>query len=293
MDTAKLSAFVAVAERRSFSSASAELELSQSTVSTRVRELERELGQALFVRTSRRVTLTAAGSAALPMARSALTYMRSMSEVVDEVTGLHRGTVRLGIIAGAAHEDLPEFLARFSTRYPDIELTITSAPSSDLERALEQGELDIGYLVTAEPSPLFRHWTHDPLCAVALPPNSRGRVPISALVGKRLIVLDSGASARSKLERVARSAGIRLTIGAQVADPKLALDLSTHALGYPIMPRAVSPPGSPILVDLVGAPITVSAGLAAPTQHQSPAAELLLDALKDLVPGEPVARPVS
>ncbi|GGU21789.1 LysR family transcriptional regulator [Nocardioides albus] len=287
MDAAKLTAFVAVAERRSFSSASADLELSQSTVSTRVRELERELGQALFVRTSRRVTLTAAGTAALPMARSALAHMRSLSEVVDEVAGLHRGTVRLGIIAGAAHEDLPELLARFSTSHPDIELTITSAPSADLERALEQGELDIGYLVTAEPSPLFRHWTHDPLCAVALPPNSRGQVPISTLLGKRLIVLDSGASARSKLERVARGAGIRLTIGAQVADPALALDLGAHDLGYPIMPRAVSPPGSPVLVDRQGAPITVSAGLAAQTQHQSPAAELLLDTLKDLVPDEP------
>lgn len=287
MDAAKLSAFVAVAERRSFSSASADLELSQSTVSTRVRELERELGQTLFVRTSRRVTLTAAGTAALPMARAALAHMRSLHQVVDEVAGLHRGTVRLGIIAGAAHEDLPEFLARFGTRYPDIELTITSAPSSDLERALEQGELDVGYLVTAEPSPLFRHWTRDPLCAVALPANSREEVSISSLIGKRLIVLDSGASARSKLERVARSAGIRLAIGAQVADPALALDLSAHDLGYPIMPNAVSPPGSPILVDNQGSPVTVSAGLAAQAVHQSPAAGLLLEALKPMVPGGP------
>ncbi|MFD2792949.1 LysR family transcriptional regulator [Promicromonospora vindobonensis] len=287
MDAAKLSAFVAVAERRSFSSASADLGLSQSTVSTRIRELERELGQMLFVRTSRRVTLTAAGTAALPVARAALAHMRSLSQVVDEVAGLHRGTVRLGIIAGATHPDLPGLLARFNRHYPDVELTITSAPSSDLERALEQHELDVGYLVTAEPSPLYRQWTCDPLCAVGMPARRGGQIPITALAGKRLIVLDSGASARSKLERVARSAGIRLTIGAQVADPALALALSAHDLGYAVMPQAVSPPGNPILVDTQGSPITVSTGLATQSQHQSPATELLLDALRELVPGEP------
>lgn len=283
MDSAKLSAFVTVAENRSFSAASIEMRLSQSTISTRVRELERELGQQLLSRTSRRVDLTEAGTAALPPARAALAQMALVTESVDAVAGIHRGTIRLGIVAGASHPRLPDLLSRFCARYPQIEITMSAAPSASLEQALERRELDLAYLVCADRSPLLRHWTVEPLCLAG----TRGdRVPIDTLVRSRLVLLDSGADVRTRLERAAKAAGFTLDVAAQLADPALVLDMAESGLGNAVMPSAVCPSESAVLCDHLGRPVTVCAGLATPSGYRSPATELLFDALTALVDGQ-------
>ncbi|MEZ0293331.1 MAG: LysR family transcriptional regulator, partial [Solirubrobacteraceae bacterium] len=64
--------FVAVAEELHFGRAAARLHMSQSPLSRAIRELERDLGAVLFVRTTRRVELTAAGTALLARARRAI-----------------------------------------------------------------------------------------------------------------------------------------------------------------------------------------------------------------------------
>ncbi|MCF8603121.1 LysR family transcriptional regulator [Gordonia sp. HY442] len=280
MDTGKLSAFVAVADKRSFSAAAAELRLSQSTVSTRVRELERELGEELLTRTNRRVALTSAGEVALPAARAVLTQARLLADAVDEVAGVQRGVVRLGVIAGASHPRLAPLLADFGVRHPGIELTVSAAESSSLEKSLEASEIDVAYLVGATRSPLMRVWVDEPLCVVG-PPGEQ--IAVGALLTEQLIVLDSGAGARTRLERVARDAGFSPQIRAQVADPELASDLGRFGFGLPVMPRAVAGPDSPVLVDVHGDPVTVCAGLATAAGRQPLATELLLEALTELV----------
>jgi DNA-binding transcriptional LysR family regulator len=85
--------FVAVADERSFTRAAEQLHVVQSGVSSGVKALERELGTALLERTSRRVTLTSAGTALLPKARSALDAARDARDAVDAVRGGLRGVL--------------------------------------------------------------------------------------------------------------------------------------------------------------------------------------------------------
>ncbi len=72
MELRQLRYAVAVAETRNFTRAAARCFVAQSALSQQVRNLERELGVALFARTSRRVELTPAGEAFLPAARQCL-----------------------------------------------------------------------------------------------------------------------------------------------------------------------------------------------------------------------------
>src|SRR6478609_6128261 len=102
MELRQLEYFIAVVEEASFTRAAERVLVAQSGVSAQVRRLERELGIELLER-GRTVTLTGAGAAVLPFAREALAAVSGVRAAVEELTGLLRGHVRIGMLtAGPA-----------------------------------------------------------------------------------------------------------------------------------------------------------------------------------------------
>lgn len=284
MDASKLAAFLLVAEEESFSAAADRARTAQSTISSRVKELEGALGQQLFVRSSRQVRLTSAGEAALPAARRALAAMDTVRQVVDEVAGVRRGRVRLGIVTGAEAPELGRVLAGFSDEYSGIELVITSRSSADLEAAVEAGSLDVALVVRSGATALsWEGLLHDSLAVVsnaaAAEAGEPDRIPIAALEGERLIVLDAGAGARGTLEAAARRAGIRLSIAAQVSTPGLAEDLHERGMGMLVVPASLSRGRGARIVDPDHAELAVDVGLVAHPEVRSPAVNLLMTRL--------------
>jgi DNA-binding transcriptional LysR family regulator len=148
MELRHLATFVAVAEEGSFTRASSRLHLVQSAVSAGVRTLERELGAALFDRTTHRVQLTDAGSALLPEARATLAAARAAREAVDAVRGGLRGTVTLGIMqAGAPGTvDIAALLAAFRADHPAVELRARQGHSAEMAAQVREGTLDFAFL---------------------------------------------------------------------------------------------------------------------------------------------------
>src|SRR5690242_21123495 len=98
MELRQLEYFVAVAEEGSFTRAAARVHVAQPGVSAQVRQLERELGQELFDRSGRTVRLTEVGEAVLPFARAALEAVDGAHRTVEELTGLLRGQVAVGMV---------------------------------------------------------------------------------------------------------------------------------------------------------------------------------------------------
>src|SRR3954470_11885047 len=98
MELRQLAYVVAVAEEGSFTRAAAREHVAQPGVSAQVRRLERELGQPLFERGPGPVTLTAAGAAVLPLARTALAAAARVRVAVDEIAGIVRGRVAMGVV---------------------------------------------------------------------------------------------------------------------------------------------------------------------------------------------------
>src|SRR3954465_15032953 len=98
MELRQLAYVVAVAEEGGFTRAAARVHVAQPGVSAQVRRLERELGQELLDRSGRAVTLTEAGRAVLPYARAALAAAAHARLAVDELAGLVRGRVTVGMI---------------------------------------------------------------------------------------------------------------------------------------------------------------------------------------------------
>lgn len=279
MDLVKLEAFVAVAEEQSFGAAADRMRVAQSTISARIKELETHLGQPLFTRSNRQVRLSAAGEAALPAARAALRALATVSEVVDDVAGIRRGRVRLGLVSGAELPELGSTLAAFAAEHPGIELVITSASTEALDQAVSDGVLDVAVIVRAGDTSLPWHeLMRDPLTVVGLTSGS-GSVPISALAGRPLIVLDAGAGARTALEAAARRAGVRLDVRTQVSSPQLAQELHARGMGLLVVPRSLAPAAPTAVIGAPGTEITIQVGLISQPGVHTPAAALLLDRL--------------
>lgn len=304
MDGTKLEAFILVAEEESFSAAADRAGTAQSTISSRIKELEAALGQQLFVRTSRHVRLSPAGEAALPAARTVVNALESVRQAVDEVAGIRRGRVRMGIVTGAGVPGLVEVLADFSDEFPGIELVIVSAASDDLEAAVRSGELDVALVVRFGPTDLRwegllsdaltvigGHGRHDGHPTRAVPHGEH--LTVSALQGERLIVLDAGAGVRTALEAAAEGSGARLTIMAQVSSPTMAEDLHARGLGLLVVPSTLAASSGRPLVDEHGARLHVDVGLVMHPEVRTPAAELLLTRLAEqLEPQVPPTNPV-
>ena len=146
MELRQLDHFVAVAEELHFTRAAARVHVGQSSLSASIQALERELGETLFVRDSRRVTLTQAGRALLPAARRSLAAVEEGRDAVAGLRGILRGQLNVGAIQTLGVVDLAALLTGFRKAHPQVTLRVTHAAAGELARAVADGELDIAFV---------------------------------------------------------------------------------------------------------------------------------------------------
>jgi len=211
--------FVAVAEELHFGRAAERLQMSQSPLSRTIRELERELGVVLFVRTTRRVELTAAGSQLLERSRwalaeidGAIAEVRRSAEPDDDVLA-----VGYGPFSGAVVASIVEAVAM---AYPGLRLRLEEEVTPDLLRRVGAHELAAA-TVMESPAAARRHRVRvdalkdEPLLA-ALPaahPLARGRsVAIGAFAAECVLLLREppGQMFNAWLRAVIRAHGFEL-----------------------------------------------------------------------------------
>ena len=147
MEIRALKAFLAVAESHSFTRAGARMKVSQSAVSQQVRTLEESLGTPVFVRQSRRVTLTQAGRVLLPYARQILAKVDEARAMISDFEGMGRGRVALGAGGAICHHVLPQLLKEFSARFARIEVQVLAGFSSQTLARTVDGSVDLGIVV--------------------------------------------------------------------------------------------------------------------------------------------------
>jgi DNA-binding transcriptional LysR family regulator len=141
MELRHLKIFCAVAETGSFTAAAEKVHNVQSNVTMRIKELESELGQQLFVRSKGGVMLTSAGHTFLGYARRVLQLMdESRSAMLDATTP--KGPLRLGSMETTAAIRLPKVLARYHKKYPQVQLSLITGTTSELIKAVENHRLD-------------------------------------------------------------------------------------------------------------------------------------------------------
>ena len=123
-DLGDLTAFLAVAEERSFTRAAARLGTSQSALSHVIRRLETRLGLRLLMRTTRSVAPTEAGEQLLETLGPALQDIETRLDALSELRAKPAGTIRITASENAAETVLWPVLERFLPNYPDIKVEI-------------------------------------------------------------------------------------------------------------------------------------------------------------------------
>lgn len=138
--------FVAVAEELSFTRAAERLHIAQPPLSTQIRNLERELGVALFDRSRRQVALTDAGELLLEESRRLLTQIEQALSATRTAGVGEAGRLTIGFIPSASTSTLPGHLRAFRRRHPGVELFLRELPPDELAAQLHAGALDLCFL---------------------------------------------------------------------------------------------------------------------------------------------------
>ena len=152
MNTDSLNTFLILSELRNVKKTAQRLFVAQSTVSSRIQELEKELGQPLFERKPRSMTLTPAGQRLIPLARKMAALEKELrAETEPREPG--RWKLSVGISDSIYYGYVESFLPEFLYRYPDISLALLSKSSSDMLNMLRDDTLDVcvSFLSGADP----------------------------------------------------------------------------------------------------------------------------------------------
>jgi DNA-binding transcriptional LysR family regulator len=239
MEASDLRMFAAVARTGGIGRAAAELNTVQSNVTTRMRQLEAELGAPLLNRHSRGVTLTPAGRRLLPYAARIGDLMGQARRAVAD-DGLPRGPLILGTLESTAALRLPPLLVSYAARHPEVDLTLRTGTTAELIEAVLDQRLE-GALVAgpvAHPALCEEMMFREEL-VIATAPDIRSLDQLGRDRDVRVIVFRAGCSYRLSLEAILARRGIvgvrRLEFGSLDA----IIGCVAAGIGITMFPRAV------------------------------------------------------
>ena len=145
--------FVVVAEELHFGRAAERLHMAQPPLSQQIRRLEELIGTALFDRTSRRVALTAAGSAFLERSRRLLDQAASDIDEAGRIGRGEQGRLDIGFISSAIPLGITERVHAFRSHYPAVHVQLHEGFTALILGRLLAGEIDMGVVRDSEPHP--------------------------------------------------------------------------------------------------------------------------------------------
>jgi DNA-binding transcriptional LysR family regulator len=246
MELRQLEYFVTVADERNFTRAAARLHVSQPGVSAQIRQLERELGHPLLDRSGRATQLTEAGEVVLPFARAALGAVAGARLAVDELSGLMRGHVAVGMVSQCAALDIPDLLAGFHQQYPAIEITLAEDSSDHLAGGVRTGTYDLAFIGLGPEVPgglALQVVADEPIVAAVAADSDLAGIEVASLAGiadRALISLPAGTGLRACVDAAYAGAGLDARVGFEASDPRMLARLAARGLGLAFLPASAA-----------------------------------------------------
>ena len=244
MELRHLRYFIAVAENLSITQAARQLMIAQPPLSRQIRDLEKELGAALFERTPHGLRLTPEGNAFLPYARRVTDLAKESRELISEMSRGLQGSLYIASVEGRAPRLLARWIADFRTKHPDVSYNIWNGSTDDVLYRVTNGLAEIG--ITTEPHnaegllalPVCTEpWTvllpaDDPLAQ-----REGHALPISALADRDLII-PSRESRLREIQNWFPDKETPLRIRCRVAHMLNAYELVRQKVGIAIYPAS-------------------------------------------------------
>jgi LysR family transcriptional activator of nhaA len=235
--------FRTVAHLGHLTRAAEQLNVSQSALSSQIRQLEARLGQQLFERRGRSMQLTEAGRIALDHADA---IFSTGSELVATLShlGQQRRALRIGALATLSRNFQLAFLRPILGR-PDIEIVLRSASAPELLSALTALQLDL-VLTNQAPLPdaltpfIVQRLDEQPVSLIGVPALCRPGLTLAERIGGTPLVLPTRASGlRTSFDALASQLGVGLQIAAEVDDMAMMRLLTREGVGIAVLPPIV------------------------------------------------------
>lgn len=252
MNLRDLRYLVAVADHLHFGRAAEACFVTQPTLSTQLKKLERELGVVLVERNPRQVMLTPTGELVVERARSMLAEAEDIRAIARRAQDPEAGTLRLGIFPTLAPYLLPHVVHPVHDRFPNVELLLVEEKTDVILHRLRHGELDAAVLALPVADegfvvePLF---TEDFLLAVpASDPMAahEGPIDLSVLATLDLLLLEEGHCLRDQALEVCRLSGAAERRGFRASSLETLRQMVGAGVGSTLLPElAVQPPVPP------------------------------------------------
>ena len=238
----QLESLVAAVEEGSLSAAARKRNLTQPAVSLQIKALEESLHAQLLVRSRRGVRPTKAGEALLLRERDVLDTLRAARNDIDQIQGVIRGTLRLGVTDAAATDVLPGAFTTFHREHPQVDVHVSIHDTTQLQELLLRHDLDLavgtlpgeGPVTGISPVPLME----EPLRLAA--PSGLGETAAHALVAENpFIAYPSGSNTRRLVDDAFARAGITVRPAMEIGRPDVMVRLVEAGVGVSVLPQGI------------------------------------------------------
>ena len=241
-----LGTFLAVAEHSSFRKAAEQTHLSLPAVSMQIKQLEEQLGLALFQRTTRKVDLTHAGEQLMISARKAMAEIESGLTQVQHAVDVMQGHLSFACVPTVASTRLPAIILAFSKKYPGISVHVRELVFSDLIEVVRRREVDFGIGPAPEKkgeldfTPIFVD-EYFALLPKAFRDRGRSGISLRELAKLPLLTLAHSTLFRNHLDGVLRDNDLVAESNYEFTHVSTLIAMAEAGLGIAILPRISLP----------------------------------------------------
>ena len=239
---------LALAECLNFSQAASKLDISQSTLSQQIQKTEKEIGVALFDRTTSTLTLTQYGQLYVKGARKIIdAYNETLDSITDADMGVS-GSVSVGIAPSRAPFLLPGVVAEFRKLYPEVSLNFVENKTKDIMKDLSDGNIDFAYTVIASQEQLkdfeIVPVTDEEVMLVCrkgmkmVAIGSDGSVDFKKLSDEKFIALQDSQMLTDYFYNLKNKSGSKVDINLCVSELSTAIAMVKEGLGIMLLPSS-------------------------------------------------------
>lgn len=210
----RLKVFFTVSRKLSFTKAAQELFITQPAVTKHIKELEEQLGVALFTRHGNNISLTPAGQILYRYAENIFHTYAELENELARLSDLHKGNIVIGASTTLAQYVLPAILAQFKAAHPAVHFTLISGNSEFIEQQVTSGKADIAVVegISHHPEIMYTPFVKDEIVLVARASSKwagKGEIRPAQLPSITLVLREHGSGTLDVVNKALKKSNIR------------------------------------------------------------------------------------
>lgn len=237
----KYKAFLKTVEYGSFTKAAQALNYTQSGVSRMILDLEREWGLSLFDRNRSSLHVTEEGKALVPHLQRICREEEKLLQHIHALKNIETGTIRIGTFSSVATHWLPHMIKRFKGDFPLIEFELLLGDYKEIERWIEDGQVDFGFLSGDVKDSLETIFVEEDRLLAVIPfthPLAQANVfPMHALNESPFMLLEKGES--EVISAIFEEHNIQPMVHFKTWDDYAIMSMVENELGISILPELI------------------------------------------------------